>query len=467
MNDKGVPALALVLLFFISACTVHHRHEIQVKNYNELVQAISQAMPCDQIVMSDGEWKDAAIDFNSGATGNKPVKLKAKTPGKVILSGQSKLTFSAPYLEAEGLLFTNGSPSDGNVVEFNSDYCRLTNSAIVDYNPADSTRGYYWIFFSGNHNRVDHCFFTGKNNYQPLIGNNQDDSRHNRVDSCHFKDIPYYPVNGREIFRIWGYGRSEELGDDGAYFTVESNLFERAHGEGMEIISFKSNRNIARNNTIIATKGGIVGRSGNFNTIEGNYISGEYEEGSSGIRLAGQGHKVINNYVTNVDGVGLSVMCGEYIEKSLTENYNPVLREGTPLGRVPRYGHIRNGSFSNNIFVNNMGTDIILGSSYKAGWPESQRVLIPENNTVSGNIVYKKHLGPALETPIQDVTGPLDVFSFQPNHYAGNVIYGGATELGLNSEAISFQPYQDFPEEELSKFRSLPPRQVGISWRID
>ena len=179
--------------------------------------------------MADGTWTDAVIDFNAQATAAAPITLKARTPGKVILTGTSRLTFSRPYLVADGLHFKNGIPAQGNVIDFKTDHCRLTNAAVVDYNPLVPTQDYYWVYFNGSHNRVDHSYFKGKNNNQPLVGNDQDDSRYNQVDYCHFKDIPHSNVNGREIFRIWGYGRSEELGDDGSFFTIEYNLFGGCH----------------------------------------------------------------------------------------------------------------------------------------------------------------------------------------------------------------------------------------------
>lgn len=425
----------LQFIFILSSCSTK-RSEIQVKNLDELNAAFSTAKPGDHIVMANGTWENAAINFNASASASSPITLKAQSSGKVVLTGDSKITFSKPHLIVDGLSFQSGSPSSGNVIEFKSDSCRLTNSAVIDFNPKDFEDDYYWVFFEGNYNRVDHSYFSGKNNKQPLIGNNQDNARHNKVDYCYFKDIPYRSENGREIFRIWGYGRSEELGDDGAFFTIEYNLFDHAHGEGTEIISFKSNRNIARYNTIRATKGGIVGRSGNYNTVEGNFILGENLEGTSGIRVAGQGHRVVNNYIADIDRDGLILISGEYIEKDLTGNYKPIKREGTPLGRVPMYGHVRNGLFAHNTFINTGGIDIHIGASYKANWEKSQRVLIPENNTIANNLIYKPKGGTAITRPEQDKKAPLDILSFQPNEFKGNIVSGGKIDLQATSTGI-------------------------------
>lgn len=407
-------------------CAAARKRLADVTDITQLRAAIAAAKPGDIIVMADGTWTNAEIDFNSAATEQAPVTLKAKNPGKVILTGSSKLVFSKPYLIASGLLFTGGAIKGNSVIEFRSDYCRLTSTAIVNYNPAEYKNGYYWLYFKGNYNTADHCFFKGKNNMQPLVGNDQDNSRHNAVTFCHFKDIPYTPDNGREIFRIWGYGRSEETGDDGAYFTIEHNFFERAHGEGTEIISLKSNRNRVRFNTIFSTKGGIVGRSGNFNTIEGNFILGNNEKGSTGIRVAGQGHRVVNNYVSNVSGDGLILITGEYIDTALTAAYQPILRAGTPLGRVPRYGHVKNGLFAHNTFINIGGTGINIGASYNANPGADQRVLIPESNRIVNNLVFKAAEG-GIVTTLPSKKTPLDRFTFKPNLLESNISFGTPT----------------------------------------
>lgn len=433
--------LKLLLLIAYLAAANLIAQDIHVSNVSELYTAIKNAKPGAVIVMNDGTYTDAVIDLNCETTPAKPVILKAQTPGKVILNGKSRLIFSSPYLMAEGLYFKGGtltgtsSENAGKVILFNSERCRLKNCAVVDYNPKDFSTYYYWVFFSGSYNRVDDCTFIGKNNLGPVIGNDYSgipggkDAEHNRVDHCCFKDIPYVNHNDREIFRIWGYGRSEEKGMNGAYFVIEHNLFDHADGEGSEIISLKSNYNTVRYNTIRESRGAIVGRSGNYNTIESNFILGGNVKGTAGIRIAGESHHIQNNYICNVAGDGLILMAGEYIDTALTKNYKPVLRSGTPLGRVPRYSQVKHNMIANNTFVNVGGTDIVLGEGYKRDWPESQRILLPEDNSFLNNVIQKSNNGTAVSIPIQDENSPLDKFKFKPNIFAANIIYGGTIEL--------------------------------------
>ena len=394
--------------------------EILIANQQELNTAIAAAKPGDVIVMKDGTWTNVVIDFSSQASAALPITLRAQTSGNVILNGSSTLVFSKPNLVVQGLLFKQGAITKKNisVIIFNADNCQLTNTAIVDYNPTDFNTEYYWIFFHGSHNRLDHCFFTGKNNMQPVVQNNEEDARYNQVDHCYIKDIPFVKnANGREIFRIFGYGHADQPGDDGAYFTIEYNLFDHAHGEGTEIVSLKSNHNMVRYNTVIASKGGLVGRRGKYNTFEGNFIFGKGEEGTSGIRVAGPNHRVINNYVEGVSEDGLRLITGEYYEKSLTPNFAPKKKN------LPKYLQVQNGYFAHNTFINCGENGMNIGYSYKNHWPDLQMVLFPENNRFVNNLVYNCK-GNAVNIEVLDKAAPLDIFNFKPNLFEGNIAFG-------------------------------------------
>lgn len=405
--------------------------EVLVSNKTELYAAISSAKPGHTIVMKNGRWKDADINFNSLATLDSCITLRAQTSGKVFLTGKSLLTFSHPYLVVDGLVFKNGSIESGSVVTFKSDYCRLTNTIIRNYNPVDFQKGYYWVYFMANHNRLDHCYFNGKSNMNPVVGNDDSNSRYNKVDSCIVKDIPYVKkANGREIFRIWGYGHADETGDDGAYFTIEYIFFDRADGEGTEIISLKSNYNIVRHNTVIASRGGLVGRRGKYNTFEGNFILGENQDGTTGIRIAGSNHRVINNYIANVSEDGLRVITGEYYEKSLTANF------GSKEKNLPMYLQVKDGYFAHNTILNCGGNGIDIGFEYEKRWPKLQMVLLPENNRFVNNLVSNCK-GDAMTIAVQDKNSPLDKFTFKPNIFQGNTIWGSGASGFPTMEGIS------------------------------
>jgi len=127
-------AFAFLLINTAAAQTVR-----TAANASQLNAAIAASNPGDTIIMTNGTWTNVAINFNAIATAAQPIVLRAQTPGKVILNGSSSLLFSAPYLMVNGLYFKGGALTTGSIVRFNSTNCRLTNTAIVDYNPPSTS----------------------------------------------------------------------------------------------------------------------------------------------------------------------------------------------------------------------------------------------------------------------------------------------------------------------------------------
>jgi len=451
--------LFFVLIFeSVQANILMKANQIKVSTSAELNAAIASAKPADVIIMKDGTWKDIDIKFNAKASQGNPIILRAETPGKVILAGASKLTFAAPYLITEGILFTKGTISKGAVVTFTSDYCQLKNTAIIDYNPADFDTEYFWVNFKGNSNTVDHCKFQGKTNTGPLVCNNETDSRYNKVTYCYFKDIPLKEKsNGREIIKVVGYGHSDQPGGDGAFFTIEHNLFEHADGEGVEIVSLKSNHNLVRYNTVTASCGGLVNRRGSYNTFEGNFIFGENKARTLGIRIANENNMVINNYISDVVEGGIILMTGEYLDKELTKNYDGTKRlKSGKMVREPSYGQVRNCLFENNTLVNIVGSGIIIGGSYKKDWSNKQIVLLPELNHFKNNTMV--NCSKSIETIIQDKNPPIDFLTFKPNVFEGNKPDEKISNI-VNPYSEEFKNNKDYVERHPLTFK-----EVGTDW---
>jgi len=170
-------------------------------------------------------------------------------------------------------------------------------------------------------------------------------------------------------------------------------------------------------------------RSGNFNRIEGNFIFGGRVKGTQGIRVFGEGHNILNNYVCNIDGHGLVLMAGEYTKKALSINYKPFLEKNSPHDSVYGSAQVIGVMFANNTFVNVKGADIVLGAGYMRDWPEKQRVLLPERNDFFNNLIYKTNHGIAIESPKKATIPSLNKFKFKPNIYAADIIYGGSIEI--------------------------------------
>ena len=464
----------LLSCWFVLACfgagTLVAR-EILVDGPTQLPAALKTANPGDTVTLKNGDWQDAKLVVNHGGEAGKPIEIRAETPGGVKLSGSSALEINAPYVTVDGLWFHGGAIGNGSVIQFKSHHGIVRQTAIIDYNPASFETEYYWVYFAGDHNLVDRCYFKGKNNMRPLIGNAIVESRHNTVSRSYFKNIPYVAnANGREIIRVWGSGKLEERDDEGAFFTIEGNLFDHADGEGAETISLKSNHNIVRHNTVIATQGGINIRRGNFNTVKENIVLGQGVEGAHGLRISGRGNGVQGNFVSGCD-YGIRVACGEFITDSLTSGYAPDVKPNskkTAEIRIPTYPQVRNLTLADNVLVGISGPDLEIGSSYKNHWPESQQILLPEENIIKNNRMVRPLGGASVLVTVADRNPPLDRFTFKANHYVGNILVGSgsiasAAREGFASQAI---PAGWSEAQEGAAWRPLTAEDVGPAWII-
>ncbi len=443
-------------------------NQIAISDPLEVNLLMDKLMPGDRITLKNGIWQDCNLFFRGkGAEGN-PIVLTAETPGEVILTGCSTLQISGEHLTVDGLFFrgeSEGCSLEGRAVvtfEEESRHCRLTHSAIVDYNPTEKTVNYIWIALNGTYNSVDSCCFKGKNHAGQVIKNIKC-AKFNRIADNYFTDIPPYGINGLEIIQVFGIGGNDEANDaGGAYFLIENNLFEHTDGECAEIISLKSSHNIVRKNTFRESQGGLVIRSGHNTLVERNCFIGGCVGGSDGIRITGENNRIYGNDMYGLQGHALSLMAGEYIYEALTREWKPVLREGTPLGRVPMYNAVKRNVIKENTFIKNEGTDIEIGFRYLAYWPRQQRVLLPEDCTIEDNIIVTER-SQVLKEAIRDNS----IFNkaFKKNSFKNNRVYGNPSGKERLPEGISYEgPAWDEKDREMSKFRALQASDVGPEW---
>jgi poly(beta-D-mannuronate) lyase len=459
-------ALAISIATSVFSIAAAGAREEVVDTPAHLQGALNRVHAGDVLILKAGEWKDVKIAINHGGSPDRPLLIQAERPGETILNGSSTLEINAPHVIVDGLFFYKGKLNDGAVVQFNSHHAILRNSAIVDYNPDRFETKYYWVFFRGDNNTLDRCYFKGKNHLEPLVGNALEGSRYNTVSNSYFKNIPYNVGNGREDIRVWGSGKYEESDADGAFFTIEGNLFDHADGEGTEIISLKSNHNLIQRNTIVATRGCINIRRGNFNTVKDNIILGEGVEGAQGYRMSGEHNLVQGNYASDCE-YGIRVTCGEFIKKALTGGFK-ANDKGKDVGKVATYPQTRFTTISDNVMVNISGADLEMGSDYKKHWPQEQMVLLPEDCVVKNNRFVRPQGGVSVTGAIPETAAPLHLFHFRPNQYADNRLVGGKIDYaparsGFRSEPL---PGAWSQNDEEASLKSLQPEQVGPEWVI-
>ncbi|WP_347840798.1 chondroitinase-B domain-containing protein [uncultured Draconibacterium sp.] len=330
MLFKNLFPIILALILF-SCTTQPSGNLISVKNKTELTEAINKAQPGDEIVLANGIWTDINLELTSGGTKEKPVVLRAKTPGEVFIEGQSSIKFGADYIVLSGLYFRNGYTPNNAIIEFRlkgkvANNCTFTHCVIDNFNQPQRDRADHWVEFWGRHNELSNCNIIGKSNSGPtirvLLKGNESIKNYHQILNNHFGPRP----------RKGGpHGETLQIGDSGTSMSpsntlVANNLFDRCNGE-VEVISSKTNYNEFRNNVFYKCEGSLVTRHGNYCLIDGNYFIGDdNSENIGGIRLVNTGHWVVNNYFFNLKGNNfrgpLAVMNG--IPKSPLNRYNQV-----------------------------------------------------------------------------------------------------------------------------------------------
>lgn len=345
--------------------------EFAVSTADDIAAAMQLAQPGDALVMTNGTWLDQTIDFAGIGNSGAPITLRAQTAGGVRLTGTSSLSISGSHLVVDGLNFQDGTVGNmQSIVQFrgsmgDASHSRLTNTQIKNTNPTNSSDRAFWVSLYGTDNRVDHSSFQDQTNSGvTLVAWLDGRETNHRVDSNYFADRERGNENGFETIRIGTSAQS----NTNARVVVENNLFERVDGE-IEIISNKSNDNIYRYNTIRESAGTITLRHGDRATVEGNFILGGGKSDTGGVRVIGEDHRVINNYIADVgDRAGGAIS----------------ISAGVPDTPLAGYKQVRNALIGNNTVVNADGPAV----KFDHGFGEDDRLLLAEDVTLANNLIY-------------------------------------------------------------------------------
>ena len=393
-TSAALATLATTVGLERSACSA----EILVSSASQIAAALATVQPGDTLVMADGVWTNQRIQFAANGTAALPITLRAQTPGQVMLNGNSKINISGSHLVVDGLRFEGGAlAANDHVVEFRGSkgeamHSRLTNSTIVNYNPADVDTRYFWVSLYGEHNRVDHNRFEGQSHsgvtvvvWRPDAGPD-----HHLIDSNHFLNRPVGNGNGFETIRIGDSNQSLS----NSYTTVQNNLFERVDGE-IEMISNKSGSNVIQYNTFRESAGTVTLRHGNDNRVEGNFFLGEGKSQTGAVRIIGERQTVVNNYIAAVDdraGGAISISAG------------------VPNSALNQYYQVKDAVIAHNTVIGTDGPAI----TFDDGLGSSGRTLLAEGVVVANNLL--RNFGPAIFEGNQGANWT----------WAGNLAFGGS-----------------------------------------
>jgi poly(beta-D-mannuronate) lyase len=289
-----------------------------VTSLSQLQSAINSATAGTTITLANGSYAvpSGSPITVSGRNGSSaaPIVIQAETRGGVTLTGaQSFVMSNSSYITLSGFVFKQSSTLD---LPATCTRIRLTRN---DFQLAAAAS--HWLVVRGDDVKVDRNVFHDKSTigcYLVIDGPSSTVmAKRTYILRNHFRDHSYSGSNGGEPIRLGVSSRALDL----AAATVEYNLFERANGDP-EGISVKSSGNTIRYNTLRSSTGGIVLRHGNANRVESNYLLA----GGNGIRIYGNDHLIVNNYVADVGSPG--IVLGSGTERDHTPGESEESRRG-------------------------------------------------------------------------------------------------------------------------------------------
>lgn len=383
-HPRGIFSLIVGLL--LSIPLAGQAETLEVKTTQEATTVVRRAQAGDEIVFANGEYKNLALTLTGKGQPGKPLRLRAKNVGKVILTGSPKLEITGDFIEIQGLIFTNCvlvTGTRGAVVFDGSSHSRLTGCTFEN---SKLPPGRALVsFYNGAHdNRVDNNRFLNTR-YKAVTVVVDDKSLkqgapvRNQIDHNLFQDVPPYHANGAETVQIGQ--RAIPHSDLQTKMVIEDNEFVRCNGEA-EIISIKTSGNIIRNNLFRENKGELVMRHGHRNTMTGN----RFEGGLGGIRLSGHGHVVTGNTFNGCRATGIRLYYG-----------TPDLKQ--PASYLPVYDCV----ISNNTIIDCGKSGILVGDNKNAhhvdqkwagppwfGKAVQDCTIAPYNNRIVSNTITGK-----------------------------------------------------------------------------
>jgi hypothetical protein len=344
-----------VALAWPSAAAVVPAATRVVTSISALQSALGSAAPGDVIQLADGSYSTSStISISKSGTVSAPITVQAQHAGGATITGSGGFSIGASYVAVSGFRLTGSRTLS---IPVGATHVQLTRNV---FQLAGSVQ--YWVTVGGDDAQIDHNTFQHKStigNFIEVVGPGSSAmAQRTWIHHNYFLDHSYGGGNGGESIRVGLSGRQHSS----AHALVEENLFEKCDGD-LEVISVKSTDDVIRYNTLRDSKGTITLRHGWNNLVEGNYLIGN----STGIRMFGNNHVVINNVIESSTGQALEIGGGE-------------VRDDTTSGT--NHEAVDHAVVAFNTFVGDRSSPIQMGDGGKAFQPTGVTVA---DNIVSGS----------------------------------------------------------------------------------
>ena len=371
MRITSISHFGLVVLALSLGACAQTEDDSLVRNIDEFNAAVEALQPGDKIVLANGTWADVELKLEASGLPDAPVVLTAEQPGKVIITGQSNLSFPGEHIVVSGLVFRDGYTPTSEVISFRTskeklaNNSRVTNTVIDVFSNPERHYSDLWVGIYGKNNRFDHNSLIGKGNRGVTLAvrMNTEASRENGhiIEYNYFGPRQTLGSNGGETIRIGTSHYSREYSNT----IVRKNYFDRTSGE-LEIISSKSCGNEFRDNVFFESQGTLTMRHGHYTTVENNYLLGNGKPNTGGIRIINENQTVRNNYLFGLTG---------YRFRSAL-----VIMNGVPNGPINRYDPVIDSVMNNNIVIDSDHIQLAAGA-------DEERSAPPTGSSMSHNII--------------------------------------------------------------------------------
>ena len=345
-----------------------------VRTLDEFNAAVANAKAGTVITMANGTWNDVELVLKGEGIEGNPIRLKAETPGEVIISGQSNLSFSGSYLEISGLVFKNGYTPTSEVISFKTsktdlaNHSRVTNCVIDDFTNPERFDGDTWVAIYGKNNVFDYNTLIGKGNRGVTLAvklqTEASRDNHHLIEHNYFGPREVLGSNGGETLRVGTSHYSRTYSNT----MVRSNYFDRVNGEH-EIISNKACGDEFRDNVFFECQGTLTMRHGHHTLVENNYFLGNRKPNTGGIRIINEYQTVRKNYMAG--------LTGHRFRGAL------VIMNGVPNSPINRYNQVIDSYMDNNIVINSDFIQLCAGS-------DEERSAVPVGSSFKNNLILGK-----------------------------------------------------------------------------
>lgn len=316
---SGIVSLAIVATTLVTSPGTAGAATVTVDTMPELVAAVAAANPGDTVLLSDGTYTNPGVVTLTNTKPNPSglrITISAANPGKAVFTGPTRITLKdSSHLVFQNFLFDQAlNTTSANVLTLdNTDFSRVTNNYFFRSGNTVSPFGrVIHVFNHSSDNEFSRNTFEDPRGTPITVREHNtdltvDDMNHrNWIHHNMFKNAKFttdaFPgvsdTNGMEAIQL-GVGGGTDVN---LLATVENNLFQNYTGDSAEVVSNKSSMNVIRYNTFRNSQSQLTLRGGNEVRVDGNFLIGM----PGGIRVFGQRHQIVNNYISGaVTGIVL------------------------------------------------------------------------------------------------------------------------------------------------------------------